>query len=370
VIPVPAEWPTIASGTHAPRWRARIAEPDGTVVADDLPITGGQIERDEEGGLRTRANVDIPTTAIPSLLDQVYLPTGRRLQLQYTIGDGAWVTMADVDMVASAIARPDDMWTISATDRSARIALDDLSRGTIPVFGGDTVENTVRAIVHRTFPGTTVTATGPATTQLVPAKYGGESTDGSPWQVAEALAGEAQSEVFYTYDRQVRIRPVPGIGTPVDTLTVGESGQLTGYVVQHEMAFNSVAYHYVSNTTNNTLVIGRWTDTRADSPVAVQRVGSEVVVGFVAKVDQAPSQAEADAAAAAWAKRAAGRARSAELRHPTRPWLEPGDSVDVTFLGGPTETQVVKSVGIDLGPDNIQVTRLRNDDYKMGDLVP
>lgn len=367
MITVPADWLQAASGTHAPRWRARLLTAAGDITVDDLPVVGGQIVRDETRNPRTEVNVDVPTTAIPGLLDQAYLPTGGRLQLQWTLqGSGTWVTMADVDVVAAAISRPEDMWTIAGADRSARIALDDLSRSTIADYGGQTYAAAITALVQRTFPGTTVTATGPATTLIVPNKYGGNTVDGSAWRLAEELVAEAQSEVFYDTARRVVIRPIPGTGTPVDALGTGPAGNLTGYTINHQLAHNSVALVYVNNTSGNVMRRGRWLDTRTTSPVSVQRIGSQVVLGSVINADDAPSQATADAAAAALGARAGGRAREAELRHPTRPWLEPGDTVEVTYLGGPTESQVIRSVGIDLGPANIQVTRLRNSDYQMG----
>lgn len=367
MIDVPAEWLQAASGTHRPQWRARILAPNGAVVVDDLPVAAGQIVREEGRHPRTEANVDVPTSAVPALLDQAYLPAGNRLQLQYRIAPSpGWVTVADVDLVASAIARPEDMWTLAGADRSARIAVDDLARGNMPVFGGDTYANTITALVHRTFASDPVSATGPATTLTVPSKYGGDVVDGDPWRLADALAAEAESEVFYTTARTVVIRPIPTAGTPVDALAVGAGGNITGYTLNHELGYNHVAVAYVNSASGQVAVRGTWTDTRTDSPTSLQRIGSRVTLGKVIRADSAPTQAAADAAAAALGLRSAGRARSAEVRHPTRPWLEPGDTVSVTFLGGPTEDMVVRSVGIDLGPDNIQVTRFRNSDYSMG----
>lgn len=367
MITVPADWLQAASGTHAPRWRARILDVSGAVVVDELPVVGGQITRDEARNPRTEVNVDVPTVAVPSLIDQAYLPTGGRLQVQWSVAPSpAWVTVADVDMVASAISRPEDMWTLAGADRAARIALDGLGRGAVPALGGATYADTIAALVHRTFPGTPIAATGPATTRTVPAGWGGTILDGDPWRLAETLAAEAESEVFYDTARRVVVRPVPAVGTPVDALSVGESGQLTGYTINHQMGLNSVVILYINEGTGNLMIRGFWEDTRPNSPTSVQRIGSRVSQVFTIRADTAPTRAEADAAAAALARRYAGKAREPELRHPTRPWLEPGDTVAVTYLGGPTENQVIRSVGIDLGPANIQVTRLRNADYQMG----
>ena len=366
MIAVDPAWLQVASGTHQPSWSARILTAAGDTVIDALPVVGGQITRDEGSTPRTTANVDVPTTAIPGLLDQGYLPTGNRLQLSWRPGPpAAPVVVADLDIAASAIARPEDMWTIAAVDPSARIAADDLARGSVPALTG-TIAATITALILRTFPSTGVDATGPALTLPTPDGYGGTITDGSPWSMVEALAAEAESEVFHTVDRRAVIRRIPKVGTPVDALKVGAGGQLTGYVINHQLAYNQASIVYVNDTSGAVMRRGTWTDTRTTSPVAVQRVGSRVVLAEVVRATAAPSQAAADAAAMALGLRAGGKAREAELRHPTRPWLEPGDTIDVTYLGGPTEPAVIRSVGIDLGPANIQVTRLRNEDYEMG----
>ena len=122
MIPVPDGWAEAASGTHAPKWRARILDPAGALVVADLPIVGGQITRDESTAPRTQVNVDVPTTAAPQLIDQAYLPVGNRLQVQWSIAPSTtWVTVADVDLVASAISRPEDMWTLAGADDSHRL---------------------------------------------------------------------------------------------------------------------------------------------------------------------------------------------------------------------------------------------------------
>lgn len=371
MIGVPGSWLTIANHSHRPRWRASILDAAGSPLVPSLNVTGGQIIREEGTSPRVSANVDVPADPQWRVLDQAYLPTGGRLAIEFSItddGTGTWVTMADLDIAATALARPEDVWTIAAVDRSARIALDDLIRGHVPQFGGSTVADVIAAIVHRTFPADPVTAVGPALTQLVPDKYGDEDVEGSPWRLAEALAAEAASEVFYDAGRRVQIRPIPTAGAPRDALAVGPGGTVTGYVVKHELSINTVAALYINSTSGQVMRRGLAEDRRTTSPVAVQRVGSNITTGEVIRADAAPTQAQADAAAAAILSRQ-GKPRAAEVRHPSRPWLEPGDSVAVTFLGGPTETLVVESVGIDLGPDNIQVTRLRNHDYRMNQEV-
>lgn len=338
MITVPAAFLNAANKTHAPRWRASILDKTGAPLVSDLPVVRGEINSDMD---QTTAAVDVPTQESPQKIDQRYLPTGGRLKLEYTIEHlGTWVTVADLDMTASAISRPDSLWTIAASDQSGRIDLDDLARGA-PVGSPANIGAAITALAQRTLPGLTVTITGTAATMPVPA--GLIRPTGSPWRTIRDLAATAGSYARFTAARTLAVRPVPDFaGTPVDTLGVGDGGVLTAYFINHEMAYNSVALVYEDNL-GAVLRTGRWTDTRADSPVAVARIGTEVVWRQSREATAAPTQADADAAAAAIGRRVGGKARAPQLRHPVRPWLEPGDTVTVAYLGGQSEPQIVDS---------------------------
>ena len=364
MIIVPAEYLIAANRPHAPRWRVSLRTAAGDMIGDYLPITGGSLSREWAMTPRTRAQVRMPTQMVPTLIDQNLIPTGQRLRFEYAIEHfGQWVVMADLDLVKSTITRPDSVWELEAVDQSARIALDDTARGGWTEPSG-TIADGIRYIVRRTFPNAEFLITGPANTQQVPANL---KTDGDPWNAAVALATAAGSEVFMSgSERWCRVRPIPSVQTGAnDELTVGAGGTITRYDLKSEMAYNSVALVYQSDTGADTLRVGRWTDTRPNSPVSLQRIGSHVVYRETRKANAAPSQVEADDAAAALGRRVAGRTRTPTIRHVSRPWLEPGDTIQVTYAGGPTEWQMVESVDIPLDRTNIQTTRLRTDQYEM-----
>jgi hypothetical protein len=374
MIPVPAGWQDAASGTHAPRWRATLLRRDGTVAVPDLPVVDGSIDKDDER--RTQLSVNVPTQAVPGLIDQEYLPMGGRVRLDYSIGGTSWITVADCDMVASAIARPENLWTLAAVDQTYRIGLDDLSRGSVD-FGTTTIGQAITNLIRRTLPGAVVDITGPATTLPIDRREDRE-TDGDPWKVIQSLATAASSWAWQDPStRTFLVRESPSTpteaGSPVDALTVGPTGSVTEYTINHEMAFNTVALVWESDADPPTRVIGTWVDTRPTSPVSLQRIGSHAVDAVVyrnVEAAQLPGQAQANATAQRYAMLTGGQMRKAELRHLSRPWLEPGDPVAVTFLGGPTETGRIRSVGITVGQDNIQTTRLATSEYKATEVVP
>jgi len=367
VIPVPPAYLDAANRTHEPQWRVSILDRAGVVQVANLPVVAGGITRDNSGSPRTSVNCDVATQQTPQPIDQRYLPTGGRLRVEYRIAELAdWVVLADVDMVASAIARPESMWTLAGVGPDARIDLDDLARGARPALTG-TVGAAVTALIRRTFPNAPVTVTGAAATQPVPTDYELPG-DGSPWRAVEFLATSAGAEVYASgHTREFIVRDIPGITTPVDRLGTGAGGVVTGYTLNHEMGYNSVALRYeVKDAEDTEIRTGRWTDTRSTSPVAVQRIGSEVVYAETVRASAAPTQVEADAAAARMGSRVGGRARRGQVRHPTRPWLEPGDTVTVRWLGGPEESHVVEAVQIPLSQENVQVTTLATHQYAMG----
>lgn len=361
MIAVDAGWLEAANHSHRPVWNVDVLDAAGQVRVPGLPVTGGQLTMDEGRTPRTEANVDVPATAVPTLMDEAYLPGGR-LRLSYAIHPWPAVVVADLDIVASAIARPEDMWTLAAVDRGARVGMDDLARTAPVALGGLIAGDAVAALVRRTFPGDPVDVTGRAGIVRLPADWDAPDT-GSPWREAENVAAHAEAEVFYDrVTRRCTVRGVPDIGAPVDEVAVGV--QLTGYTVKHELGYTTTVHRFEDKADG--VVRGVHVDTRAGSPTALARVGSHVTAARSTTVGVLPSQAQADSAALAASRRSTGRARAAELRHPARPWLDPGDTIRVTFLGGPTEDYVIESIGVDLGPANIQVTRLRNHHYTLG----
>ena len=359
MITVPAGYLTAASSTHAPAWRVSMGTPQGMVV---LPILGGSITKDTAAAGRCRAGITVPTQPVAQPIDQAMVPTGQRLLLEYSIQHfGQWVTIADLDVIRSRIVRPDSVWELEAVDRGARVGLDDTARGGwVPQTTG-TIAAAIQYIVRRTFPSTVFAITGPALTQAVPPD---SKTFGDPWELAMRMAEAAGSELYFrAHDRVCVVRPKPDVGTPVDTIAVGVN--VTQVDLAHEAGYNTVGLRYL-NQAGDVLRTGIWKDTRTTSPVSVQRLGAHVVLAEDKQVDTPPAQVDADAAAAAIGRRAGGRARSPSIRHVARPWLEPGDTVDVTYAGGPTERQVIDSVGIPLDSTNIQVTALRTHAYQMG----
>ena len=345
-----------AASTHAPRWR--ITTSDGQDWTRRL--LSGRIVRDGDQAPRSRLALTLATEGAPVLIDQGLLPTGRDVYADYWhYPVEQYVRVFTGRLINSALTRTDSLWTLDAIDHSGTVQVDLISPGGITV--PPTVAELVTELVHRTLPQAVVHISGPALTAPVPADL---TIDGDPWQIIETAVQSCGSEAYFDADGDCIVRPEPSIGDPVDALRTGPQGVVTAYETAHEAAYSRVELLYKQGTGDTEeRRTGVWEDHRADSPTSVERIG-RVTLRQTDGTGFWPDQAQADQAAAALAARSAGRGRQTTLHHIPRPWIEPGDTVEVTLAGGPTELQLVASVDIPLQPD-AQATKLRNDTYSI-----
>jgi len=356
-----------ASRSHRPEWRVRLWLRNGTTRL--LPVKYGAVIKDLDS--TTTINVEIPTGLEPGLLDQDYLPAGSSISAEYRIRNATpWLRIARCDIVSGAIARPESTWVLSCVDRGRRIAKDDLKRSRMILRKAPIAEN-IANIIRRTFPGINVEATGRATTMEFPTPDDLDITQGDPWALCKELAAAAGAIVYEDCARSVFVvENAPDLDDPVDSLVVGDGGSLTRYTIQHEMGPNMAIMEYVDADSNSVVRTGQAIDTSPTSPVAYQRVGTYIVTTEQARVKQAPGQADADLAALALLRRESSMMRRANLVHPQRPWLQPGETVSIAYLGGPVEDQVIERVEIPMVTGEEQVTVLRTDMYQMSSPLP
>ena len=367
MITVPPGWLDDTRRSHAPLWRIDLLDRDGVLLREDITFLDGGLQLDDDRS--TSASIDLPAAPVPALLDQGILPMGNRLRFSYGLGHnpGVWAVIADLDIVSTALSRPEDTWTLSLVDPAQHIRVDDGARGGLTLTG--TSAQAITAIIRRTLPGADISITGRLTTRPVPVDLAEDRLPADPWDLAQQIAAAAGAHGWCDpATRRFVFQNLPSdvLAAPVDRLAVAEN--LTAYTVAMDQTYNCAAVTYTSTADPPAVVIGTATDNRADSPVAVGRLGRRIVTGqTIQNVEPAamPTQAEANEAAAAALAAAAGGMRKTELQHPARPWLQPGDVIEVEYLGGPTELMRIDSVGIPINQDNLQVTRPRSNEYKV-----
>ena len=357
MIPVDAATIDAVTRHHAPRWTVRTSDgQDWSRLVKD-----GEITRTSAYTPRTKLRLTLAESGSPGLIDQGMLPTGRDVIVSYRIHpDPAEIVIFTGRLISSPLRRPDSEWRLDATDHAGMIQTDLTDPSEWPMTPG-TVGDLVTAIVHRTLPNAAMDITGAALTAPMPTDL---KLDDDPWQIIETACTSCGAEAWFDHAGVCVVRDEPLIDAPVDALRVGDLGSVTGYQLHHMAGYSVVQLRYEDKEDPPNRVTGLWTDTRPDSPTSVDRIGRVVLRKNYGGLLGLPDQARADQAAAAMAARMAGHGRRAEIRHIPRPWIMPGDSIEVTMAGGPTEVQMVESVTIPIGPD-VQVTALRNYEYKV-----
>lgn len=354
-----AAWDAYPATTFRPAVRVT-AHGDAHLGASvDVPVTDGWVLKDATQYPRTHVQV---TTADPSIVPynvaSVLSPFGGWLKVEYGYTDSAgvttYITVADGPITRVSSARPGGLITIEAAD--AAVFATQKVPATDPAWNY-VVDNQAWNLAQAAGQGwplgvygtNSVDYTALTAAQLaipIPSGYVWKAGQ-SCWSVCEAMCDLMGAEAFYNENRKLIIRPTPTIGPPVYTFATGEGGTLTGYETTLERTYNAVYLAYSNGVT------GTWIDNGATSTMAPGYYGE---YALYETRDGTPTQADANAAAREYARRAKGTGRTTTLRAVPVPWLEPGDSVNVDPDGQPTEQHLIQSVSIPLGLDVMTVT--------------
>jgi hypothetical protein len=352
MIPLPFDGPAAVAVPHEPQWRVLM---DGV----EQPVLDGRIVKSLTTWPAVMVDLKLPASALPGLPSSRVLPFGTTIAVQWRVRPvQAWTTIATGTVVRSQLDRPEGEWNLQAVDNSGIISVDVFDRGTWDPPPGMTVAALANYIVHRTYPGMPVNATGPVTTTPVSDDL---KVTGDPWRaVAEAVDSCDSWARFAVDGSALTIGPAPVIGGPVQRLATGEAGTITGYSVIFERAYNRAYVTFSDPANRDSKVYGRWTLNDPDSPLNPSNLGTNV--GYFEEREGTPTQAEADLAAQALGRRLLGRGQSSRITHIASPWLEPGDTITVAYTPAISNNELVSSVDIPLG-DREQQTTLRNSDY-------
>lgn len=361
MIPVPAAWASVPRTQHRPRWSAVARNGYGTPQAVDLPLTSndpGELVKDASRWPRTRLDLTVADTlAGPHTLDAALMPWATTVRLTFgyvdASGQPASVLVATVRLVTTEAERPGGLVRLECADRSSLTDAAHVAPA-VTYAAGTTIRAAILAAAAMDGLGAVVelnTLTAGQNAATVPAGY---TWHGSPWQAIENLADLIGAEAFYDASERLVLRspPVPG-STAVFALTSGDGGVLTGMASRVERAPNAVALVYDRSNAAGP-IIGTWTDTR---PGPTLYGGPYGIRRLVEERDGRPTQAAADAAAVAYARRVAGRVRQVTYRSVPVPWLEPGDTIAVEPVDlDAMELHTVQSVALPLSFDPMTVT--------------
>jgi hypothetical protein len=341
VITVPPLWKGLARTTHEPQWQA-VASRGGD--SWDIPFTSLTVAKQSgRSWPRTRARITWPAEVAPTLMRDTVKPYGATVALSWRPNpDEAWVLIATLYITQTTLSRPEGQWQVEAVDGSGMIDEDNIL-AQFPWTPSGNIGAAATSLIKRTFPNATVTIDPAAATQLavpVPQKFDAQQDRRSPWDLVETLTDLVGCEAHILPDGSYVLRPIPELGdlaAAVDRVAVGDT--ITGYEVVLNSAWNTVVLEFEDRGGSGQKVSGVWQDTRTDSPLAIANLGRRIT--YWEAREGSPSQAQANAAARVLGQRAAGAARALSVTLINRPWLEPGDTVAVTYAGGPTDEPMI-----------------------------
>lgn len=348
MITVPAGWLVAADSTHAPVWRVLLSTWSGATQLDEqvAEVVSGSLSRSGLRWPRVTADLQVPASGTPGPAPAHLKPFGTRARLQYRVDNagGDWVDMARLHVVRSVIDRPRGMWSLECVDSSGLLQ-EDIINARRPAALTGTIGAVVTGLLRRTFPSAVVSVSGAAATETVPADW---KPDRDPWRCIEQLTDLAGADVSLTAGSWTtfKVAPLPVLAAQaVDSVAVEKN--LTAYGVGMERTWNAVCLEYRSPTNTATVTrTGWWTDARPDSALNPAKLGHHVTL--YRQADGTPTQGQADQAAATIGARETGRARAVRLTCVPRPWIEPGDTVTLTYAGGPSELALVTGVDVPL----------------------
>lgn len=349
-----------AYGTQvwAPLLRVTFTDSAGNAVpTPPTVLPAGQYEADASAWPRQVVrDLTLPTALTPAATSSPVSPYGGMLLIDVGarfLGQDRWFRLATMDVTETRISRPEGTVTVQAASHEARVDEDRVESRDATSAGTGTA--LVISLVRRT-----LGATHPVHNRVDPADdptyaAGAFRLDGGTWSTVEAIADASGFEAWFDNMGALVLAPIPVKGVPSTSLIVGQGGAVTGYESTRGWAYNRVCVPY--ETPAGARIVGTWEDT---SPTSATRVsgpyGRHTHIADTVTVPNLPTQAVANKGAASMARRLGAPFRSAELRTIPAPWVEPGDTVAVEFLGGLSEHLLVARHAFQL--DGLDVARI------------
>jgi len=352
---------------HEPKTRVTFYHPDGT-TSKTLAITQGTLNHDVSMWPNITADLTVQTgNVVPAALPTALTPYGGWAKIE--LGNVApaslsgfggtattdWYTLATLKVTEVETDYPSGAIRVQLADVSAQIderAFELPYKATTSILTSAFVTNLVASTA------TVVNNLG-ALDRSMSATH---QADGSVWQaVVDALAAASAHARIDELGRIV-LEPLPALKiTPDQVFTFGSRGTLVGYRTRLRWGPNRIAIRftdpawrpqatYAAQGTQGQqdapITLGTWEDTTTGSPTHI--TGYYGRHSFVWSKQQKVTQAEADAAAAAFGRRVRGRVALTTIDVVPAPWVVPGDTIAVDLLDKTRHRHIVQAVTVPL----------------------
>lgn len=343
---------------------ATFLNPDGSEILT-TSVTGGEYTNRSDRWPREEAIITIAPALTPSQTSSPVSPYGGTVRIAIgavVAGVTRTFTLCTLDVTETIVRRPEGTVQVRAVSREARVNEDRYTTLSSTVAGK--TSDVVAGLLRRTLAGLPV-ANRLTTDPTLPA--GAFPLDGGVWPVIESIMDEAGGECLFDPLGSALLRDEPvRAASPVLIFRTGETGPgtLTGYESTRGWAFNRVAVIYEElKGTAIVRVRGLWEDTTSSSGVNSPYGRHTRIERIPVETGELPTQARADAAARTLATRRQSGYRTAQLRAVPAPWIRPGDTVGVEFLGGLAERFLVVGVSFPLDQRDVMTLDTRDPNY-------
>ncbi len=311
-----------------------------------LPCTAVTVRKDADTWPRTTARLTVAAAAAPGDHD-AFLGVPGPTTIRVTARVEAAGTYLDVPVASLWVTdvrgfAPENTWEVDAADGAWRVDVDTFDTPHSPTPGAIALAE-VQRLITRTFPTAAFeVGNGVDLDQVV-----GEVTySGSPWAVVEAHADTIGAEVWQRPDGRWMIRQPPKAGIPVAYLTTGPTGNVTQLTSAMAHVPNRVVVRFQDPTGAADFVA----TAQSNDPRFTPSTGYGRHTLTLDRPGPAHDWRTAQNTAEALLRRVTGGWRKAQATGIPMPWLEPGDTVQLTWPNQVVERLVVQTLDLDLSP--------------------
>lgn len=338
--------------------RVDVHSADGTVVVSDLPVAGGSVRGSSlrinrwEGNLEVAGLEHAPTSAADYLsglsAHYVSVHVGRQ-----AAGDApVWVHLANLWPVDSTVTVSKEQGTFSLDLASAGYLAEQAGGLVHTPLPGETAQQFAARILTEQLPYTP-TVTDTSTPFDVPASY--EPDESPVFLVVEEMMSLASARLYFDAYGDIIIRPALG---GIDVEPPVKEGSYAVDVTQHDVRVGR------SNFYNDVVVRFRGTDQQIDETVGrawltagdLRRDGPAGRSTFTVTLDVTATQSQATAYAKRVLQAQMHTWTSVQIQATPDPRVEPGDTIQMTYLDGRVLLQRVVGVQHDLGTAPMALT--------------
>lgn len=333
-----------------------IVTSSGVVLAENIVVSSGSINVDQNAAIRRYGNVIIPDKRlVPSITSDLLLPYGTEIRIRQGIvyGDGSEELIPVGTFVLDTTSWKENDGPIPSIEFFDRAMIMDRTMvGTPEDFSGWLPEDVIRDVINYWWPELEVTFGDGLTSTNLPG--GTVYTSGHFWDIAQQMARRMGGEVFFDVMGNPTVRALPSFddNTTVDDavwdVNVGSRGILVGAdrSITRKDTYSNV---YVVGVAQQGGVLPAYNAININPESPTNRNGPFRPIGI--KITDNTLTTESECFAVATAKLAEYTRLSQNLSFECvpNPAVDVGDIVSFQYSSGETQVGLIESYSLPIG---------------------